>query len=469
MSGLVVAAVLARILAPEDFGLVALAVLATQLLGIVTELGLTSSLVQRRSVNHTDLSTGFWFGLAFSLLLAALGFASAGLIAGIFSEPRLVELIRVMLVTLPLAALGQVPDAILQRKLDFRSIARIDWISGLGSGILGVAAAFAGYGLWALVIQFVSSTVIAVVLRQLIVRWVPSFAFDAVSARKMVAFGSSLVGLGLVNYAAVNIDNALIGARIGTAALGYYMLAYNLVLLPSNNIGGLVTRVMFPALSSLQGERGRFVQAYAAMLRAVSVATFPLVIGLGVTAPIAIATIYGPQWEPAVILLQILTVIGVLHSVNVSGVAFAAIGRPQILLAWATLSVLVMTLGFAVGSRWGVTGVAWSYLIVSPVVFFPPHLIANRLIGLPQSEFFRVIGIPFGAALLMGAVVLGVRLHSGLAALPVPAQLIILILIGIAAYIAFLFAFAFAAGAGKSPLKWITRQSVRVAAESGRA
>lgn len=465
LSGLVVTAVLARLLPPQDFGLVALASLATQLLGIVTELGLTGALVQRKSVDDTDLSTGFWFGLLFSTILAAIGFAGAGLIASLFHQPRMVPLLRVMLVTLPLASLGQIPDVILQRKLDFRKIAHVDWLSGLTSGALGVAAAFAGYGLWALVIQFVSATVVAVLTRQIIVRWRPHFVFNRASARRMIGYGSSLVAMGLVNYAAVNIDNALIGARIGAAALGYYMLAYNLVLLPATNIAGLVTRVMFPALSTLQSDRPRFVQAYAGMLRAVAVATFPLVVGLGVTAPMAIATIYGQQWQSAVILLEILTTIGVFQAINVSGVAYSAIGRPQLLLAWATLSLIVMTIGFAIGARWGVTGVAWSYLIVSPIVCLPPHLIANRLIGLPQREFFRVVGMPLAAATVMGGVVLLIRHAAALASLPVPIQLVVLASIGALTYLATLMAFAYAAGAGKTPLVWITRQSVRVSAE----
>ena len=457
LSGLVVTAVLARLLAPQDFGLIALASLAAQLLGIVTELGLTSALVQRKTVSDADLSTGFWFGLTISFTVALAGYLSADLIAALFNEPRIVPLFRAMLVILPVAAIGQVPDAILQRKLDFQKIAHVDWLSGVGSGVLGIAAAFAGYGVWALVVQLVSATVIALVVRQVAVRWTPRFTFSMASARTMVTFGASLVAMGLVNYAAVNIDNALIGARIGAAALGYYMLAYNLILLPSNNIGGLVTRVMFPALSSIQSDRARFVRAYSAMLRTVAFATFPLVVGLGVTAPLAIATIYGPQWEASVILLEILMAIGLFQAINVSGVAFSAIGKPHILLAWALVSLAVMTAGFVVGSRWGVTGVAWSYLIVSPLVNLPPHLIANRLIGLRQADFFRIVGAPLVASLAMGVVVLGVQRFVSLSALPLAARLITVSLFGGLVYAAVVYAMASMAGRGSTPLAWITR------------
>lgn len=396
-------------------------------------------------------------GMAASIVLTVIGLVSAPAIAGLFDEPRIVPLLRVMLLMLPVAALVQVPDVIMQRNLDFRRIAHIDWISAIVSGGLGVAAALGGFGLWALVVQFVASYLTTALLRQAIVRWRPRAFFDVAVSRRLLTYGSSIVAIGLVNYAVVNIDNALIGAKIGAAALGYYMLAYNLVLLPATNVGGLVGRVMFPALSSLRSDPGRFVRAYTRMLRLVAVVTFPLIVGLGVTAPIAIPLIYGPQWEPTVTLLQILTAIGIFQAVNVSGVAYSAIGRPHLLLAWATVSLVVMTVGFAIGARWGVTGVAWSYLIVSPVVGLPPHLIVNRLIGLRQKEFIGILGAPLLAALTMGGVILIVRGQTAIASLANLPQLLFLTLLGGATYAATLFLLAY--GSGRKPLQWITSAS----------
>lgn len=469
MSGLIVTALLARILEPGDFGLVALAGIATHLLSTVTELGLTSALVQRREVGTRDLSTGFWLAMMSSSLVAIGAWAAADAVGSIMRAPAIVPFLRVMVLTLPISALGQIPDVLLQRKLDFRALARIDWISGVLSGVVGVAAALAGAGVWALVLQFISAAVVSTALRLLRSPWTPSLVFDLTSARGMTTYGASLVAVGLVNYATVNVDNALVGARIGAVALGYYLLAYNLVMMPSTNVGGLVSRVMFPALSMLQADRGRFVQAYAAMLRVVAVATFPLVVGLGVTAPMAILTFYGPKWDLSATLLQILATVGLFQAINVSGVAYSAIGRPHILLAWAIVSLVVMTAGFMIGSAWGVTGVAWAYVIVCPVVCIPPHLIANRLIGLPQAEFFRVIAAPLVSAVIMGAIVLLVRAQMWLSAIPPALQLFVLTGIGAIAYAGVLIAIAFAAGAGKSPLTWITRQTVRVAHKAGQA
>jgi PST family polysaccharide transporter len=279
----------------------------------------------------------------------------------------------------------------------------------------------------------------------------------------MVGFGLSLVAMALVNYAAVNIDNALIAARIGAAALGYYMLAYSLVLLPATNIGGLVTRVMFPTLSLLQSDRERFVQAYASMLRAVSVATFPLIVGLGVTAQLAVLSIYGPKWEASVVLLQILTAIGIFQAINVSGVVYSAIGKPHLLLLWGTISLVILTIGFLIGVNWGVTGVALSYMFVSPFVSLPPHLIANRLIGFPQREFFRVIAAPFLASMLMAAVVLVAQRKHLFSGTPTWVHLVLLASLGGLTYGTALLGFAAAAGARKQPLGWIIRQTVRVA------
>jgi PST family polysaccharide transporter/lipopolysaccharide exporter len=192
----------------------------------------------------------------------------------------------------------------------------------------------------------------------------------------------------------------------------------------------------------------------------VAVATFPLVVGLGVTAPLAVIAIYGAHWGQTIVLLQILATIGVLQAINISGVAYSAIGKPQLLLAWATLSLVVMTIGFAIGARWGVTGVAWSYLIVSPVVCLPPHLIANHLIGLRQRDFFRIVGVPLLGAAVMGAIVLLIRAQPAVASLPVISQLLFVSTVGAISYAGVLLGFAYIAGARSAPFLWITRQAV---------
>jgi O-antigen/teichoic acid export membrane protein len=215
-----------------------------------------------------------------------------------------------------------------------------------------------------------------------------------------------VAGGSLVNFAFHNVDNFLIGKLLGTTPLGYYTLAYNLVLLPATSIGGNLSRVMFPALASLQQDLPRFRSGYVRMLRALALTSLPAIAGLGLTAPLVVQIVYGPGWTPAVPLVQILAIIGACEALNTSGMVYYATGRPHIILAVAAVTLVFMTMAFIVGANWGATGVAWAYVAISPVVFGTPHLIANRMIALRWDAFVGAIAVPIAAVACMCAVVI---------------------------------------------------------------
>ena len=405
VSGLVITAILARLLSPEDFGLIALAVVAIGFIKIFTDVGFNSALVQREQVGEEHLSATFWLTVAVSLVLTALGVLGSPLIARLYREPRLVSLLIVLFLTVPISNLGQVSDALLQRRLAFRQLATIDWVSSLVAGLAGVGLALARAGVWALVAQNLVLVTVSAAAKMIAARWLPRLSFKFKYAREMMTFSVSVLGCTVINYAAFNIANALVGGALGVQALGYYALAFNLVMLPSMSISGLVTRVMFPALSSVQSDLPRFRRGYLRMLRIMSSVSLPAIIGLGATAPLLVSTVYGDKWILAVPVLQVLTVVGVLQAVNTSGLVFYALGRPNLLLGWAAVTLACMTISFAIGVRWGLVGVALAYVAVSPIVWAGPHLIANRLIALSNKHFVMAIGPSLCAAVVMGMVV----------------------------------------------------------------
>ena len=405
LSGLVITAVLARLLSPEDFGLIALAVIAIGFIKIFSEVGLNSALIQRREVKEGHLTAAFWMTLALSLLLTVVGAAASPALAKAYGEPRLVTLLIVLLLSVPLNNLGQTSDALLQRRLAFRQLAIIDWASSLVAGLTGVALALAGAGVWALVAQNLLLVGVSSVVKMIAAGWLPRLDFQFKYGREILSFSASVLGCAVVNYAVWNVDNAVVGGALGAQALGYYSMAFGLVMLPSLSISGLIMRVMFPALSSIQDDLARLRRGYLRMLRVLSSVTLPVTVGLGVTAPLLVRVVYGDKWAPAVPVLQVLVVIGILQSVNTSGLIFYALGRPNLMLAWAVVSFVCMTLGFSFGVRWGLVGVAWAYVIVSPIVWLGPHFIANRLIGLPTAKFVLAISPAACACAVMGTAV----------------------------------------------------------------
>lgn len=414
---LVVTAILARRLLPADFGLIALTLLSVNFISYFQDMGLSAALIQRSDLEKDHLDTAFWINVGGGLILGLLGVASAPLISAIFREPRLTTLLMVMMITLPINGLGWASHSLLQRRLAFRSISIIEWVSVVLSGVTAVTLALVGIGVWALVAQNIVLSVISSSGRLIAAGWRPGFSFSKKRFRELFSFSSGALGFFLVNHAMRNIDKAIIGGVLGTTALGFYTIAYNLILLPGMTICGLVGKVMFPALSSVQTDMARFRRAYLRMARTVAFCTFPLIIGLGATAKIFIPTIYSDRWMASLPILQILIVIGFFEGIAIWGAAAWALGNTRMSLICALISLVTLSIAFSVGVQWGLTGVAWAYVIASPIIFLLPHLWTNRLMGLRLGAFVEAIAPPLSAAGVMGAAIWlmvsdGVRLFA---------------------------------------------------------
>ncbi|HEY6119625.1 MAG TPA: lipopolysaccharide biosynthesis protein [Pyrinomonadaceae bacterium] len=412
LTTLLVTAILARQLLPEDFGLIALTLLAVNFISYFQDMGLGSALVQRETIDDDHLSTTFWLNLSCGLLLALVGVALSPLIAAAFREPRLTILLVTMMATMPINGCGWTSSAILQRRLRFKEIAIIDWVTTLVSGLLAVILALSGAGVWSLIGQNIAASVISSGGRLVAAKWLPRARFNFRKARQLASFSIGALGYAVVNHGMRNVDNAIVGAFLGVTALGYYSLAYNLVLMPGMTVCGLIGKVMFPALSSLQNDLPRFRRAYLRMVRSVAFITFPLILGLGATANPLVPAIYGPRWLPVVPIIEILILVGVFEAIAVWGIAAWALGQTRMSMQLACISLISMTAAFLIGVRWGLVGVAWAYVAISPLVFILPHIWTNHLMHLRFSLLLKALTPPFVASLLMTIIVLGLRMNE---------------------------------------------------------
>jgi O-antigen/teichoic acid export membrane protein len=402
---LVVTAILARKLVPADFGLIALTLLSVNFISYFQDMGLSAALVQRADLDEKHLDTSFLINVVGGFALGAAGAALSPLISTLFREPRLTTLLMVMMITLPINGLGWASHSLLQRRLAFKQISIIEWLSMSISGVVAIVLALSGTGVWALVAQNVIASIVSASGRLIAARWLPGLSFSKKHFRELFSFSSGALGYFLVNHGMRNIDKAIIGSVLGTTALGFYSIAYNLILLPGMTICSLVGRVMFPALASVQGDLARFRLAYLRMARTVSFGTFPLIIGLGATAKIFIPTIYSNRWDPSVPILEILIVIGFFEAIAIWGAAAWALGNTRMSVICAVISLIALTIAFSVGVHWGLTGVAWAYVMVSPIIFLVPHFWTNRLMGLRLGALLEAIAPPFCAAAVMGMVI----------------------------------------------------------------
>ncbi len=437
-----VSVLLARLLAPSDFGLMAMIAFFTGFANTVAELGLGAALIQRQALEERHISTIFWVNVATGLLLALLMVLGAPLIARFYDEPALRPLATAISLGFVINGLRVVQRNLLMRSMEFRRLFRVDLTALLVAGATAVAAALLGAGVWTLVVQQLVLSVMTALLLWLASPWRPHWLFDWAALRQVWGFSANLLGFNILNYGNRNLDNLMIGRFIGSQALGYYARAYSLMLLPIVEVTSVFTRVMFPALASIQDDKTGVKRIYLQATRTIALVTFPLMIGLMVVAEPFVITLLGETWRPIIPVLQVLSLTGLTQSVSTTvGWIFTSQGRTDVLLKWGIYSLAVLAVTFAVGLRWGILGVAVAYVISGLLLLtLPGWYVAGRLIDLSLGEILGNLTSILLCALAMGAGVWGLSLLLPLL-WPAPVRLFVLAAAGAGVYLLLLHLF----------------------------
>ncbi len=256
-----------------------------------------------------------------------------------------------------------------------------------------------------------------------------------------LSFGLNLTGFSFINFFSRNLDNFLIGKFLGSVPLGFYNLAYRILLFPLTKISSVIGRVMFPSLSAIQDDKSKVRHAYLAATRYIAVITFPLMIGLLVVAPQFIRVIFGTQWERTILLVQILSLVGLTQSiVTTVGWIYQSQGRTDILFRWGIFSTLIVIIAFIIGLRWNIEGIAIAYAIVGLLLLYPNFAIPFRLINLKFNYFIKNFSSIFLAVFGMGLVVSGAKFFlSSILLTNDVITLCLTVVIGIGSYTGLLF------------------------------
>jgi len=405
-----VSVVLARLVAPEDFGLLAMAAFVTGLLETAAAFGATEALVQKPDASPDDWSSVYWLGLLLSLTVGVFAVTLAPVAAAFYRDPRVIPVPGVVAWVALLRSIGTTQSAWLVKQMRFRTIAQVEWAGVVAGGVVGLAMAWTAWGVWSLVANGLVGIGVSSVLFHLACPWRPRLVVRASSLRATLRFGLGMQGFGIVNYFSRRLDDALIGRYVGPTGLGYYSRAYQFMLYPVQNIAGVVGRVMFPALAEIGDDLQRFRAAYLRAVSTIATVTFPAMLGLLVTAPEVIGVLYGPHWMPVVAILQVLCVVGMLQSVATTvGWIYLARARTDLMLWWGIGAAVVICSGFLVGVQWGVMGVTVAYAVASALLLVPCLAIPYRLIQLPLSDLVRGVRGTLAGAVVMACVVALVR------------------------------------------------------------
>ena len=431
----VVFLLLARLLEPKDFGLLSLALVYVTFLQIFVEQGVGDAIIQRQEIDPDYLDTAFWANLLSGLVFCALGWAVASVLAGMFHQPELAPILRWLSLLFPLNALVIVPQSLLRRTMRFKALATCSMAQIFASGVVAVLLAQRGAGIWSLVGQQFVNAAVALVSVGYATDWRPRFVFCRRRLQELVWFGGNIAGVNVLNLINRQADNLLIGYFLGPVALGYYAIAYQILVSVANLFVGTINSVALPLFARLQHDRSRFNTAIYRMTSLTCLVSAPIFYGVSAVAPEAITLCFGSKWAASVPTLQVLCLIGLLYAgFYFHGPILTALGKPQWNLFLNALQATANCAAFLIGMRWGIVGVATAY-VLRAYVMAPIHVwVLRREAGVNVRIYVKQF-LPAGTASLI--MMLGIAAVKSAVSGTVPAavELPVAVLTGCTLYI----------------------------------
>ena len=377
--GLIVFAILANLLVPADFGLVALAVVFVNFAQVFVDQGLGDALIQRRELTRSHIDTAFWVAMGTGVVLTLLGIVLAIPIAALLQEPALQPILQVLSVTFIFVAVSSIQIALLRRELAFRSLALRSILAVITGGAVGLAMAFLGFGAWALVGQQLSSAAASVLTLWWVLPWRPALRFSPEHFRSLFSFGINVVGTDAVGFFARNTDNLLIGVFLGTTPLGLYAVAYRILETSQVLLINIARKIAFPALSSLQHDRPRIERAYLKLTRVSNTVILPAYVGLALVAPELVVVLFGQRWSESGPVAAVLFLIGPALTLQAfSASLFNAVGHPEVTFRLRLVTMAVSVAAFIVAVPFGIFAVAAAFTLTGYLVL-PLNLYWQRM------------------------------------------------------------------------------------------
>jgi len=428
----------AHLLAPGDYGVVAMATVPIGLLRIVEDFGLDAVLVQDRSLERDQLARLAGLALAVGLACCAVFLVAARPIAAFNREPLVASLVSALSVTFVLDSLQILPRAALQRELRFRTLAAVLATQFLVASATLVTCATLGFGPWSLVLNSIAGGIVVTVILIRLAPYPVAWPRGISSLARPILSGWRILVSRACWYGYSNADQLLIGRVLGKEPLGAYSFAMTFAALPAQEVTSVVSRVVPGVFSELQTRPAELRRYFLLLTEAMAYLAFPAAIGLALTAELVVAIALGPQWGAVVLPLRILCVYYAFYSaqVLVSHVLMWT-GNFRANMWFTALALIGLVAGFATTVRWGIVAIAWSWVVVFPLVNLPPLWLAARLLELKMREFFRVLApATLGCAVMAGVVTLVRRLLP--ADLDDVARLSVEATVGAATYFAFL-------------------------------
>ena len=387
--------VLARLLMPEDFGLVAMVMVVIGFAAVFQDMGFSWATVQSPRITHEQVSALFWIQIVVTSGLAAVIALSSPLVARFYDEPRLTAIGYALSTMFILHGVAAQHLAILRRQMRFGAMAAVQVFSLLASVVLAISVALQGGGYWAVVTHQLAGPAVAAILLWAVTGWRPGVPRRGAGIGSLVSFGSYLTASSFLNYFTKQADKALIGFFAGPVELGLYSKAYSLFKMPIAQLNGPLNSVAMPALSRLHDRPQEYRRFYLRLVQGLAYASMPLVAIVAAVSDLLIPLVLGEQWTGAARVFQMLALAGLVTPILwTAGWVNQSLGRADRQLRWSLLSDPLYVLSFVIGVRWGAVGVAAAFALTILLLWLPTMAYAFRITTIRLSDFMRTIYPP---------------------------------------------------------------------------
>ena len=398
----IVGLVLARLLSPEDYGLIGIVTIFTTILIGFVDCGFGNSLIRKTDANDDDYNTMFYMNMVLSIVMYLLLYAGAPYIAIFFERPQLVALLRVTGLLLIIQAISYVQNTILSKRIDFKTKTKASLIAALISGAIGIGMAFTGFGVWSLVGQQLSRQIVFTTCMWLFNKWTPKLRFSDTSLRYMWGFGWKLMLSGFLDRVWNQMNQAVVGKFYSPGTLGQFTRAQEYANLFSTNLTSIIQRVSFPVLSEVQGDKQRMVNGYRRIIKDTMFVTSIIMISMGAVSGPLIYCLIGPQWGEAASFLPYICIwmsLFPLHAINLN--MLQVLDRTDIFLYLEIIKKIISIIPIALGIFVGIYWMLISNIIVGIVAFFLNSYYTGKKLGYSSWMQLKDIAPSYGISLIV--------------------------------------------------------------------
>ena len=433
--------VMVRLVAPEDFGLMALAMTVTGFIGFFSEIGIGTALLQRPVINNKEVNGCFSIGLVLSLALFAASLAASWPAALFFAMPALQPVMAVLGLGFFFGALNTIPGILLKRELRFQTMVWSSVVGAVVQSLVAIPLAYIGMRYWAMVGAFFAGQIVVTVWLWRVTSWRPTWPPHLREGLPILSYGLNVTYTRLLWHFYMNADKMIIGKLLNAHAVGIYDVSRSLANMPTSQITGMVINIAEPVFSRLQGDLPRLRDVFLRLNRGVTYLTFPALMGIAVVAPDLVPFLLGPdKWQAAIVPMQALCVSEAVASFsNLHSQLLISTGHVSRLVRYTGLCAVVMPLAIAVGV-WvgGLPGVAFAWALVYPLLSIWLLRETLGVAGVSYFDFWRAIRQPLIGAATMVTVVAMLQLALAPLDLPLVLRLAAYIAVGALTYVTYL-------------------------------